>query len=61
MAIEILIEELMGNAGIIRNRLKINAVITNARLYYEVLRISGISERVIIMLDAMLIITTPCI
>jgi len=35
------IEELMQNAGIIRNRLKINAVITNARLYLEVVEKHG--------------------
>lgn len=29
------IEQLMGNAGIIRNRLKINAIITNARMFLE--------------------------
>jgi DNA-3-methyladenine glycosylase I len=30
------IEELMGNEGIIRNRLKINAAITNAKLFLEI-------------------------
>ena len=35
------IEELMGNAGIIRNRLKINAVITNARLYIDIVEKHG--------------------
>ncbi len=30
------IEELMANEGIIRNRLKINAIITNAKLYLEI-------------------------
>ena len=35
------IEELMGNAGIVRNRLKINATITNARAYLEVVEKNG--------------------
>ena len=35
------IEELMGNAGIIRNRLKINAVIINARLYLDIVEKHG--------------------
>jgi DNA-3-methyladenine glycosylase I len=35
------IEELMGNAGIVRNRLKINAAIKNARGYLEIMEETG--------------------
>lgn len=35
------VEELMGNSGIIRNRLKIKAIITNARVYGEIMRDEG--------------------
>jgi DNA-3-methyladenine glycosylase I len=35
------IEELMQNEGIIRNRLKIHAVITNAKLYLEIIEKHG--------------------
>ena len=35
------IEELMANAGIIRNRLKINAAITNAKLFLEIVEKHG--------------------
>jgi DNA-3-methyladenine glycosylase I len=34
-------DELMGNAGIVRNRLKINAFITNAKLYLETINKHG--------------------
>ena len=33
---ELKVEQLMKNAGIIRNRLKINAAVTNAKLFLEV-------------------------
>jgi DNA-3-methyladenine glycosylase I len=35
------IEELMGNAGIIRNRLKIEAAISNAKVYLDVVKKHG--------------------
>lgn len=35
------IEELMGNAGIVRNRLKINAAIKNARGYIDIVESEG--------------------
>ncbi|MCO5185059.1 MAG: DNA-3-methyladenine glycosylase I [Anaerolineae bacterium] len=35
------VEELMGNAGIVRNRLKINAAIKNARGYLEIMETEG--------------------
>ena len=34
-------EESMGNAGIVRNRLKINAAIKNARGYLEIAETEG--------------------
>jgi len=41
------IEELMANEGIIRNRLKINAAITNARLFLEVQKQHGSFDKFI--------------
>jgi len=38
---EVKVESLMQNAGIIRNRLKINAAITNARLFLEIVEKHG--------------------
>lgn len=35
------VEELLQNPGIIRNRLKIQAVITNARVYFDIIREHG--------------------
>jgi 3-methyladenine DNA glycosylase len=35
------IEELMNNEGIIRNRLKINSIITNAKLFLEIMETKG--------------------
>ncbi|MDT3426587.1 DNA-3-methyladenine glycosylase I [Paenibacillus forsythiae] len=35
------VEELMNNAGIIRNRLKIKAIIHNARVYFDISRDEG--------------------
>jgi DNA-3-methyladenine glycosylase I len=39
------IERLMGNPGIVRNRLKIESAVTNARAYLEVQRQNGSFER----------------
>jgi len=41
------IEELMANTGIIRNRLKINAAITNAKLFLEVQKQHGSFDKFI--------------
>ena len=41
------IAELMGNAGIVRNRLKINAVISNARAFLEVVNKHGSFDKFI--------------
>ena len=41
------IEELMANEGIIRNRLKINAAITNAKLFLEVVEKHGSFDKFI--------------
>ena len=41
------IEKLMANAGIIRNRLKINAAITNAKLFLEVVEKYGSFDKFI--------------
>ena len=38
------IEELMQNAGIVRNRLKIHAFITNAKVYLEIMRYGSFSK-----------------
>ena len=44
---EVKIEELMANAGIIRNRLKINAAVTNARLFLELIEKYGSFDKFI--------------
>jgi len=44
---DVKIEELMANAGIIRNRLKINAAITNAKLFLEVVEKHGSFDKFI--------------
>ena len=41
------IQELMANPGIIRNRLKINAAITNARLFFDVVEKYGSFDKFI--------------
>ena len=41
------IEKLMGNAGIVRNRLKISSVITNARAYLEIVEKHGSFDKFI--------------
>jgi len=41
------IEELMANEGIIRNRLKINAAITNAKLFLEIVEKHGSFDKFI--------------
>jgi len=41
------VEELMANAGIVRNRLKINAAITNAKLFLEVQKQHGSFDKFI--------------
>ncbi len=41
------IEELMANAGIIRNRLKINAAITNAKLFLNIVEKHGSFDKFI--------------
>jgi len=41
------VEELMGNAGIIRNRLKINAAVVNARLFLEIAEKHGSFDKFI--------------
>ncbi len=44
---DVKIEELMGNEGIIRNRLKINAVITNAKRFLEIVEKHGSFDKFI--------------
>jgi len=41
------IEELMSNEGIIRNRLKINAAVTNAKLFLEIVKTYGSFDKFI--------------
>jgi len=41
------IQELMGNEGIIRNRLKINAAVTNARLFLDIVEEYGSFDKFI--------------
>ncbi|MCL1857655.1 MAG: DNA-3-methyladenine glycosylase I [Oscillospiraceae bacterium] len=41
------IEELMSNEGIIRNRLKINAAVTNAKLFLEIAKTHGSFDKFI--------------